>query len=176
MLNYQHPTHWNFPPACTAPLGASVTHVILKHARQPLLSVLHAAYLFLYRKWLNVLLYIAMFGNVCHIVMLGYVWNIVREDMFVKMQRQDYVCYIATFIYDNHTVMLLYLWDCNIFITITLRRYIVGICASYCSVGYLYVTLWWLVLYIKLQCWHTFIRLWHREMIMNWLIQYSRKH
>ena len=73
MLNYQHPTHWNFPPACTTPLGASVTNVILKHARQPLLSVLHAAYLFLYRKWLNVLLYIAMFGNVCHIVMLGYV-------------------------------------------------------------------------------------------------------
>jgi len=27
-----------------------------------------------------------MFGNVCHTVMVGYVCNIVREDMFVKMQ------------------------------------------------------------------------------------------
>ncbi len=76
MLNYEHPTHWNFPPACTAPLGASVTNVILKHARQPLLSVLHAAYLFLYRKWLNVLLYIAMFGNVCHIATSIFVRHI----------------------------------------------------------------------------------------------------
>jgi hypothetical protein len=86
MLNYQHPTHWNFPPACTAPLSASVTHVILKNACQPLLSVIHVVGLFLYIKWLNMFLYIAMFGNVCHIVTLGYVCNIVREDMFVKMQ------------------------------------------------------------------------------------------
>jgi len=109
MLNYQHPTHCHFPPACIAPLSASATPVILNNARQPLLSVLHVAYLFLYRKWLNVFLYIAMFGNVCHIVMLGYVCNIFREDMFVKMQRKGYVCYIATSIYDNHTLMLLYL-------------------------------------------------------------------
>jgi hypothetical protein len=54
MLNDQHPNHWHFPPACIAPLSASATPVSLNNACQPLLSVLHAACLFLYRKSLNV--------------------------------------------------------------------------------------------------------------------------
>ena len=101
MLNDQHPTHWHFRPTCTTPLSAFATPVSLNNDHQPLLSVLHPKFLFLYRKSLNVALH-----KIAHPTMCGS--SLVDETSRLAMHGSSLVLPCFGMADDSHHMFMMF--------------------------------------------------------------------